>query len=169
MSYLAADTWSLKLFSGYSAPSSILLGLGFYLLPLSIVGKLSAGLAFMYLPLLFRFLGASSLSKFSGQVAVAKVLGADLMQIIYRIVWPQFRPTALFLSGLGAIWAAGDFAFSSVVTGEISNLALTAKSLLGSYHLELALVYVWLSFLVGLSVFLIFMGLSYVANQKLIR
>jgi ABC-type Fe3+ transport system permease subunit len=165
--WLISDRFVVNWFTGYTTPSVVLLGLAFYLLPLKITNKLAVGLAFLFVPALYRLQMRSSFESLRQQIAVAQVLGASRSQMAIQIIWPQVRHVALFLSGLAAFWASCDFAFSSIVTGQIMNLALTARSLLSSYHMDLAIVYVWLSVFIGLILFLIFWSLSYVTSRRL--
>ena len=71
-----------------------------------------------------------------------------------------------FLSGLGALWACGDFALSGMLLGDDMTLALQMKSLFTNYRLEQALVLLIPLVILSVIIFLIFQGLSYVCRRS---
>lgn len=161
----------------FLAPSTVLIGLGMYLLywgpakehtTFNYYIKIGLGFTVLILASLYRLKWHMSLHALKSQLEVAKLLGASDFLIFTKIIFRQLLPDAFFLAGLGAFWAAGDFALSQIVSGETITLALLASGLMSSYRLEGATVIMWLALLLGALVFLLSWSLSYVSRQKLI-
>lgn len=146
--------------------STVVLGLAFYLIPISITLKLIVGMSFLFFPSVYRFVGSNRVEQLKSQLETAKILGGGPGFNFLKISLPLSLSTGLKLAAIAAFWAVGEYGYSSVVTGEVSNLALLSKNLLGGYRLELASLIVLLSLLTGLSVFALFWSLSHVCRQK---
>lgn len=158
---------------GYAAPSVVVVGLGFYLM--FNIQEASRGFTFFcliiafsltILPTLYRLRMGSVFSTLSGQVKVAKIMGANVWQISWTILWPQMYRDIFFVAGIGAFWASGDFALASIIAGREVTLGIVAKGLLGGYRLELATLLTWASLLIGVFVFIIFEGVGRVFDSK---
>ena len=93
-------------------------------------------------------------------------MGSTRFLTFKKIVFPQVFPSILFLSGLGAFWAIGDFAISKIIYGKSVTLALHIGDLVGAYKLELANLLVFLLLFLGLIVFTIFREMKYVISKK---
>ena len=131
---------------GFAAPSSVLIGLSLLIIwraiGLATLIKISVGLTLTLVPALYRLQWDGLLQSLSGQIRIADSLGASPALIFTRILIPQVAKTLGVLSGLAALWAWGDFALSHVIAEGPVTLALTAQSLLNSYHLNAATIYV---------------------------
>lgn len=167
MAYLWTDLVLHRFVIGFGSVSSVLLGLGFYSMNLPALFKLSLGLCILFFPLAYRTFGAPSLLSLGQQSEVAKLCGAKRSKVFLDIVYPQVLPSALKLSGVVAFWVIGEYAFSSVVTGELWNLALLAKSFMTGYRLELATILNWIILLSGGLIFGIFFWSADVCSRKL--
>lgn len=163
--------WGMDRFlTGYASPSAVVTGFAFLLFGFyGFWGSHAAmilGLGLLFLPGLYRLMGRSLLHMVSRQVQVARVAGAGWGLIFTSIVFPQVRAGFLWLSGLAAFWACGDFALSSIVAESSSTLGLMVKGYMTSYRLELATVLNLILILVSSVCFLIFGGLGLVAHKK---
>jgi ABC-type Fe3+ transport system permease subunit len=101
------------------------------------------------------------------QYEMAELLGASPYLIFKKIVFPQVFGVIVFLGGLSAFWAFGDFSISVLLAPNDFTLSLMVKSLLSSYRLELASFYSFIVLALGAVLFLVIMGLGHVANKKL--
>ncbi len=151
-----------RILAGYVAPSLVFTGFAIYLLipveTLSIPERLvviSVGFAVLILPSLYRLRGRSMVKSLEGQMDIARIEGAGAWLIFRQVVWPQRARELMWVCGLAAVWASGDFAFATLIAGRDITLALTAQSLMGGYRMELATVVTWLSLLTGGFVFFI--------------
>ncbi len=105
--------------------------------------------------------------KIQPQIRCARSLGASRWFIFKKIVLPQMVQTLAFLSGLGAVWAMGDFAFSKLVFAQNSHLALVIFQLMSSYRIESALFLVNLMLVLMSFVFASFvLAGTFVKNSK---
>lgn len=170
---LYPNQWLHRFLLGYVSPSVVVVGLSFYFLfNLQEVSKiftllcLAIAFSFTIIPTLYRLRVASLFSALSGQVKVAQVLGARPLQISQEILWPQMRRDIFFISGIGAFWASGDFALSSMIAGRELTLGIAAKSLLGGYRLELATLLTWVTLLIGGFIFIMLEAISRVFDKK---
>lgn len=162
--------------ASYKAPSTVITGFGFLVIGLAIDSSewrkifqfvaITMALALGFLPTLYRMECEGQLKKIENQILTARVLGASWLLIFLKVVWPQILGTLGFLAGIAAFWAAGDFALSSILSGEDFSLALVIQSLMGSYRLELATLLQWVLLAVGTVSFLFFWSLRYVYREK---
>ncbi len=160
--FLARRTFFDTILAGYIAPSLVLTGFVIYLLvpveQLSTVARLaiiSFGFAFLILPSLYRLRGRSMVKSLEGQLDIARIEGAGHWLVFRKVVWPQRIHDFMWICGIAALWASGDFAFATLLSGHDITLALTAQTLMGGYRLELATVVTWLSLLTGGAIFLL--------------
>lgn len=156
---------SLSLFmKGYLAPSSVVTGFAFLLVPLDggnwPVIKMIVALTMVSFPILFRWIGQAALESLEEQILIARSLGASWGQIVFEIVWAQRGHEFLRMAGLCALWASGDFALSSIIAESNHTWALFIDDLIGNYRLELATVYTVPLFLIGLMCYGLFIGAS---------
>lgn len=155
---------------GFVAPSSVLTGFAMLLLwretGWASLVKISIGLALISVPAFYRLRWDGAIAALEGQVTVARTLGASERQIVSRILLPQLWPTCMFLAGLGAFWAWGDFALSAVVGERALTLAMFTEGLLGSYRLGLATVMVFFILIGGTLTFGLFWGAGRVLGTR---
>ena len=118
--------------------------------------KWCVGLSLLFLPALYRLMGEARLFRLENQVKLAQLMGAKPFLTFKKIVWPQSAPVFYFLSGVGAFWAVGDFAYSSMVTYSQGHLALLIQDLFASYKFELATVLTGLLLATGVFCFWFF-------------
>jgi thiamine transport system permease protein len=171
--YSSGSQWLRSFFIGYAAPSSVILGLAVYLYfdstqahVLISIAVMSFAFALTVFPALFRLRGLSALSRLDRQIEVAQVMGASRRDIYFSIVLPNVKTDFLFLAGLSAFWASGDFALANMISGRELTLAQMAQNLMGGYRLEVATVVTWYSILVGVFVFFLYEVLSRVGDSK---
>ena len=164
-----------RILAGYVAPSLVLTGFVIYLLipveMLSVPERLtviSIGFAVLILPSLYRLRGRSMVKSLEGQMEMARIEGANSWFIFRQVVWPQRAREIMWICGLAALWASGDFAFATLIAGRGITLALTAQSLMDGYRMELATVITWLALLTGAAVFFIcfMLGLAFTAERN---
>ena len=141
--------------------STVLIGLSFLLVDLNLGYfekdlKFVAAMLIIFLPVLYRYQLKARLYDLEPQIEVASLMGSTRFLTFRRIVLPQVFPTILFLSGIGAFWAIGDFAISQVIYGRDVTLALYIQNLVGSYRLELANILVFVLLILGLLIFMMF-------------
>ena len=128
--------------------------------------KWSMGLSLLFLPALYRFMGEMVLRKLEKQIQVASLMGVSWINIFSHIVLPQCIKIFLFLSGIAAFWACGDFAYSDIVSSEHQHLAMLIQDLFSSYHFELATILIWLLLFIGFLCFALFAGVAVVFHKK---
>lgn len=112
--------------------------------------KIIVALALISFPLLFRWLGQASLESLNEQILIARSLGAAWSKILFEIVLPQRASVFFRMAGLGALWACGDFAVSSILAEGDQTWALWIQSLVDSYRLDLATLMTIPMFVLGL-------------------
>lgn len=100
------------------------------------------------------------------QMRLAEILGAGRALTFQKVVYPQMISSVLYSSGIGAVWAAGDFAVTRLFTRGDTMLGLVVQSLASGYRLELAGAMSVVLLLVSAAVFLAFLGASYVVDKK---
>lgn len=159
--------WIRKSLLRYGAISVALLGIGLFLMQMPTSLKLLYGFSLLYIPAAYRFYGAQICEGLFLQYEVSRSLGASRWLTFTEVLLPQALPQIFRLSGLVAVWSAGDFALSSVITGKVSTLALFLKSVLSSYRVELASFLCFSLLLVSAAIYLFFEGCSYVSRQRL--
>ena len=162
-----------RILAGYVAPSLVLTGFVIYLLipveDLSTVARLtiiSLGFAFLILPSLYRLRGRSAVKSLQGQLDMARIEGASGMLVFREVIWPQRARDIMWICGLAALWASGDFAFATLLSGHDITLALTAQTLMGGYRLQLATVVTWFSLLTGGAVFFLCYRLGRIFDRE---
>ena len=168
--YGLPSKWFQKYLIGYAAPSAALTGFVFYIIAIGewVELKLIIGIALISIPFCYRFIVDSAVSSVQWQVQVARTMGADSLLIFRNILWPQVSGSCGVAAGLGALWACGDFAFSSMVAESEITLALKIKNLLNSYRLELSILLSWAMLICGGILFLCFRSFGRVVSRKLI-
>jgi len=159
-----------RFFSGYAAPSSVLVGFAILLTwrapGVATYFKIPLGIAWVAIPSFYRFQWSAVLASLEGQITVASTLGAGDGLIFRRLVFPQVIAPAARLGGIAALWAWGDFALSSVVAERPVTLAMAAQALMNSYRLDGATVVVWAVLLGGLVTYGFFAGAAYVLGAE---
>jgi ABC-type Fe3+ transport system permease subunit len=128
--------------------------------------KVVLAMLILFLPVLYRFELKTRLHALDSQIETAQLMGAKDFFLFKKIIYPQVFPSVLFLSGLGAFWTIGDFAISQIIYGKDITLALYIQSLVGSYRLELANLFVLILLVLGLLVFTMFKEMKHVISQK---
>ena len=160
-----------RLLASYSIPGVTLLGFAFLLLPVYgrffILIKWIVGLSFLVFSLVYRLRGEIVLDKLSGQVEVARLLGAGWLFIFRKILWPQTRHTFFFCAGIAGFLACGDFAYTLIVSQNHWNLALFTYDLLSSYRLDMAILMSWLLIIFSFLILIFWMSLDFIFNKKL--
>lgn len=161
---LAAPENSIPRFMrGWLAPSSALLGFAF----LFQSGENSwisyvFALILLFFPAVYRLGMDRKIESLRTQVDVARAMGAGEVLIWRKILMPQVWSLAALLSGVGALWAMGEFAVGKVVLGGARTWALLSESLMSSYRIEAGLGVSALILLSGFFVFSFFWGVSHV-------
>jgi thiamine transport system permease protein len=159
-----------KFFRSYLAPSPVIMGVFIYsvsfLFKLPAFLSLSLVLSILWFSGLYRLYISPALSALQTQVQVAKTLGASPRLIFSSVVLPQIAPSLGRASALSALWATGEFALSSFVSGEDFHLAMVIKSLSSHYRLSASLLLSWLLLTLGLACYLVFIGVSRVISRK---
>ncbi len=164
--YLAGARILHKFLMGYIPLSTVLVALAFGIssatetFPQEL--KVVLALSILFLPVLYRFEFGARIHQLRSQIESATLMGANDFLVFKKILLPQMYPTILFLAGLGAFWAIGDFAISQVIFGKEATLALFIQNLVGAYRVELANLLVILLLLIGSAVFLLFKELNHV-------
>lgn len=130
--------------------------------------KIAIALAILYLPYLFRLSFYQKIKDLSTQVRLAQTFPVSWTKIFLQIIWPQCLPTLCFLSGVGALWACGDFAVSGILmsSAQVNTLALEMKNLLTAYRVEQAILLFLPLLLTSLVVFMIFWGLGLASGKR---
>ena len=128
--------------------------------------KWSMGLSLLFLPALYRFMGEVTIRRLEKQIQVANLMGVSWINIFSHIVLPQCIKIFLFLSGVAAFWACGDFAYSDIVSSEHQHLAMLIQDLFSFYHFELATILIWLLLFIGFLCFSLFAGVAVVFYKK---
>lgn len=162
-----------KFLFSYAAPSSVVIGLAFYILfdvssmsfP-SIVTIISFAFMMSIVTILYRLKFHNIMSSLMSQLHVAKIIGASRIEIFRKITWPQISREVFSLAGWGAFWASGDFALSSMISGREMTLAMGAQTFLGGYRLHLATAFTVLSLVAGILIYFIFEGMGHVYHKK---
>jgi len=154
-----------------TAPNTILIGLGFYL----IFDSSSQGFSLLIiaiaftltiLPSLFRLKIVNTLDNVVEKIEMAQILGADRTQIFYSVSLPLVFKEIMLIAGMAGLWASGDFALSKMIIGKDLTLAMTAHTLIGGYRLESATFVTVCALMVGLFVFLLCEGIGCVYYKK---
>jgi len=162
--------WFQRLLSGYFAPSTALTGFAFLVLGPN-TGlfpwiKIPLAMVLLNLTSLYRMSWEGNLRSLESQRSMAEVLGASHWQIFSRIEVPQLASRAGFLAGVAALWTAGDFAVSRILAHNDLSLSMMTETLLSSYRISQASVLSFFVFIVGISLFLFFVGAGRVLGRK---
>ena len=170
VAYCVRDLFLRRFLIAYSGSSAAFFGFAFLIMgpdgPLAVLLKWSLGLALLFLPALYRLMGESVLRRLKNQVQLVDLMGVNKRTGFMKIVGPQCIPSFLFLSGVGAFWACGDFAYSSIVAGGQMHLALLIQDLFASYRFELATILTWILIFSGFFCFSLFAGAAFVLHKK---
>ncbi len=162
-----------RFFLTFINPGWVVVGFSFLLMGENIFfrefTKSSMALSLLYLPFLFRLSFQQKLEDLNKQVKVSGLFPVSWFKIYREVIFPQSLPLICFLSGLGALWACGDFALTGLIMNNqsVSTLALDIQNLVGNYRLEQALVLLVPLMIVSFFVFFVFQGLSRVSTRKL--
>ena len=161
---------SLRRFlNGYLSPSPVITGFALLLIPgegevLNTL-KIIVALTMISLPLLYRWIVHSALAGVTGQVAMARTLGASWTDILFQVVWPQIYSPVMRACGLAALWASGDFALTGILGNGLLTLPLVMENLVGNYRMEQAGLLLVPLVIVGLGTYYLFVRVGrYVAS-----
>jgi thiamine transport system permease protein len=147
--FWVSDRWLDRFLLGLQSPSTVLLSLGVWGLLSTPISQLtiwqsgiltSLALVAAFFCLLYRFGWSSQIHALKQQIEVAQVLGLSEKLTANHILWPQMKPVAFQLGGLAALWACGDFTYSTLLSGQDWTLSLVAESLLSFYRINLAMI-----------------------------
>jgi len=170
MAYQPPQGWFAKVWTGYAAPSSVLVGFSLLILWRSFgfatYLKIILGLGLIAIPSFYRYEWRAVLDSLQGQALIAQTLGAGPWLIFSKVIYPQVIARACFIGGMAALWAWGDFALSSVLGERTMTLAMAAQQMMGAYRFDGATFLVWILMLGGLATFAIFTGAGYVLGSK---
>ncbi len=171
VAFCLRDLFLRRFLIAYSGASTAFMGFAFLLIgsdsPFEVCLKWSLGLSLLFLPALYRLMGESLLRRLKSQIQVSDLMGAGRLMSFIRIIFPQVSYGFLFLAGVSAFWACGDFAYSSIVAGSEVHLALLIKDLFSSYRLELSTALTWLLIFTGMFCFSLFAGGAFFCHKKL--
>ena len=84
----------------------------------------------------------------------------------YQVTFPQVIAPAARLSGIGALWALGDFSLGKILIAKDVTLALLIETLMSSYRIEAAMALMGILTLMGFLIYFTFWGMAYVAHRK---
>lgn len=170
VAFCLRDLFLRRFLIAYSGASVAFMGFAFLLIgsdgPVEILLKWSLGLGLLFLPALYRLMGESLLRRLKNQIRLVDLMGAGKVMSFTKITWPQCASPFFFLSGIAAFWACGDFAYSSIVGGELGHLAMLIQDLFASYRFELANVLTWILIFIGIFSFSFFAGVAFVLRKK---
>ena len=162
--------WLRKSLLGYAAPSSVLVGFSILILwragGLASLVKIAIGLTLISVPAFYRLYWDSLISSLRNQVTTARTLGASHLQIALSVLIPQAWETCMFLAGLAAFWAWGDFALSAVIGENTLTLGMLTHSLANTYRLASATILAWVLILGGALTFALFWGAGRVFSSR---
>ena len=144
---------------GWLAPSTALLGFAFlFFSDKNIWFSYVFALTLIFFPIIYRLGMDRGLESLTGQIEIARTLGANDLLIWRRILIPQVWSLACILSGVASLWALGEFALGRMILGGPKTLALLSQSLLASYRIDAGLGVGTLILLCGSLMFLFFWG-----------
>jgi thiamine transport system permease protein len=159
-----------RFFLGYSAPSAVLTGFALLIVwratGFATLIKISLGVTFLAVPAMYRLRWSQALQDLHGQIQTAQTLGASRLLIAQRLLVPQLWQEGCRLAALASVWAWGDFALSRVVAEAPVTVALQTQSLMDSYRLVDATLFVWILMFGALMTYILFEGLGHVAHTK---
>lgn len=153
-----------RFLNGYLSPSPVITGFALLLVPgegeIWSLLKTVLALTMISVPLLYRWIVHSALAGVSGQIGMARTLGASWSNILFEIVWPQVSAPLMRASGLAALWASGDFALTGILAGGVLTLPLVMEDLIGNYRMELAQVLMIPLVAIGLGTYYLFVKMG---------
>ncbi len=159
-----------KFFLGYAAPSSVLTGLSLLIMwratGFASLVKISIALTLIFTPAFYRMQWDSLLLGLADQGRIAGTLGATRSMIFWDVTMPQLFAPLGTLAGLASLWSWGDFALSSVIAERQLTLGMAAQSLMDSYRLDVATVYVWIIASGGVISYVFFKGVGRVLGSQ---
>lgn len=149
-----------RFLNGYLSPSPVITGFALLLIPgegdVWNILKVVLALTLISVPLLYRWIVHSALTGVTGQVAMARTLGASWGEILFEIVWPQVSSPVMRACGLAALWATGDFALSGILAGNDTTVPLLMEDLIANYRMEIAQVLMIPLVVIGLGTYYLF-------------
>lgn len=149
-----------RFLNGYLSPSPVITGFALLLMPgegdVWNILKVVLALTLISVPLLYRWIVHSALAGVSGQIGMARTLGASWSAILFEIVWPQVSSPVMRACGLAALWATGDFALTGILAGGVSTVPLLMDDLIGHYRMEMAQVLMIPLVVIGLGTYYLF-------------
>lgn len=149
-----------RFLNGYLSPSPVITGFALLLVPgegdVWNILKTVMALTLISVPLLYRWIVHSALAGISGQIGMARTLGASWSSILFEIVWPQVSSPLMRACGLAALWASGDFALTGILAGNVTTLPLVMEDLIGNYRMEMAQVLMIPLVAIGLGTYYLF-------------
>ncbi len=159
-----------KFLISYASSPVAFMGFAFLLLDAdTLIGvwfKWVMGLSLLFLPTLYRLFGESVIQRLKNQILALDLMGASWKMSFQKVIWPQCLPFFLFLSGIAAFWACGDFAYSSIVSSGEFHLALLIQDFFASHRFGLATALIWLLLIIGILCFSFFAGWAFVLYKK---
>lgn len=163
VAYRSPHRFCNRILLAYSAPSAVITGLIIYLIFNAQAAKtyqvflwIAFGFVLTIFTMIYRFRAAHIITNLEAQISSARILGASHNLIFKEILLPQVWRDFCFLAGVSALWASGDFALASLISGREMTLATMAQGLLGGYRMEVATVVVWISLAIGFLIFILF-------------
>lgn len=169
-SYVWKLDWFSKVIDGLLPPTTALTGFTFLILG-SNEGvwpyiKIPVGLLLIIFPTVYRMGWSHFLNSFQRQNEVATILGSSNAETFRYILLPQISSRAGLLSGIAAIWAAGDFAMSRILGHKDITLGMMVDNLITTYRVDLGSFLSLGILLVSALVFITMIGVGYVISRK---
>lgn len=169
VSWASEQIWFRRFMNGYVTASTALIG--FSILIFSVYFDypfISYVIGFLLLSLnsVYRLNVGASVQSLLPQQEIARTLGASSFQVWRFITLPQVLPSSLKLGGVLGFWILGDFALARIVFNYDATLAMHIESLMSSYRIDAALALSAVLVALGVLVYLLFWGLSYVVGRR---
>lgn len=168
--WLRPEGWMDRFLIGYTAPSTALAAFAFLVFGPNegFFSLLKIAFAFLILNInsMYRMGWQKSIQSLRAQREVALTLGASRSQQFFRLELPQLFQRLTFFSGLMAMWVAGDYGLSRILSYKDFTLALMAQTYLSSYRVSEATLISFFVLLTGSLVYFIFWGIGHVAYRK---
>lgn len=159
-----------KLLLYYFPPATTVIALvGSFIFSFNSTGKIfviSLCLSWIWAPALYRLKLYGALEQIKNQIEQAQIMGARKNYIWLKIIFPQVLPEICFLAAISGFWASGEFALTDLVNPQDLTLAQWIKSLLDNYRFEASLVLLVPQMLLGIVIFFIFSGASFVGSYS---
>lgn len=171
LSYVWEKNYFAKFLLGYVAPSSALTALAFIILGPNvgffIYIKIAFSLMIIYSSLAYRLGWNSILNDIEEEKRRAHILGADDILIFKKITVPLVLRRAFFIAGLCAFWTSGEFAVSKIIGQGDFTLAMLAQTFIAQYRLGLASILTIVLLILGVLIFILFIGVGRVISKKI--